>query len=251
MLAYFVTGVTAASSGTSDSRISRISHTHTLVQKTGVSPVRRHWRAQQRDVSLPEGGRADTGRGLRDVFPCFRTWGLTCRNSQGTWPRISPIHSVFELYMCAAWSASFKLELITCLRFPSCQNLGVDVSELSKYLTKITLLFTLFLNCLCVLLRVLPLNLSWLHICVFLCVRTWGLTSPSSQSISPRSRSRTAPPWTPCRCAYIYVVYCVYIYENKNYLSIYVHIYTYTHIYIYLTKKPVADRAAMNAMRVR
>jgi len=42
-------------------------HTHTLVQKTGVSPVRRkHWRAQQRAVSIPEGGRGDTGRGLRD-----------------------------------------------------------------------------------------------------------------------------------------------------------------------------------------
>ena len=38
---------------------SRGSHTHTLVQKTGVSPVRRHWRAQQRDVSVPEGGRGD------------------------------------------------------------------------------------------------------------------------------------------------------------------------------------------------
>ena len=49
--------MTAASSGT---------HTHTLVQKTGVSPVRRHWRAQQRDVSITEGGRGDTGRGLRD-----------------------------------------------------------------------------------------------------------------------------------------------------------------------------------------
>jgi len=61
-----VTGVTAASSGTSDSRISRVSHTHTLVQKSGVSPVRRQWRAQQRDVSIPEGGRGDTGRGLRD-----------------------------------------------------------------------------------------------------------------------------------------------------------------------------------------
>ena len=61
-----VTGVTAASSGTSDSRVSRVTHTHTLVQKTGVSPVRRHWRAQQRDVSIPEGGRGDTGRGLRD-----------------------------------------------------------------------------------------------------------------------------------------------------------------------------------------
>jgi len=30
--------------------------------------VRRHWRAQQRDVSIPEGGRGDTGRGLRDVL---------------------------------------------------------------------------------------------------------------------------------------------------------------------------------------
>jgi len=51
-----VTGVTAASSGTSDSRVSRVTPTHTLVQKTGVSPVRRHWRALQRDVSTPEGG---------------------------------------------------------------------------------------------------------------------------------------------------------------------------------------------------
>jgi len=59
-LSLFVTGVTAASSGT---------HTHTLVQKTGVSPVRRHWRAQQRDLSIPEGSRRDTGRGLRDAFP--------------------------------------------------------------------------------------------------------------------------------------------------------------------------------------
>jgi len=58
--------VTAGSSGTSDSRVSRVTHTHTLVQKTGVSPVRRHWRAQQRVVSIPEGGRGDTGRGLRD-----------------------------------------------------------------------------------------------------------------------------------------------------------------------------------------
>ena len=64
-----VTGVTAASSETSDSRVSRVTHTHTLVQKTGVSPVRRHWRAQQRDVSIPEGGRVDTGRGLRDDHP--------------------------------------------------------------------------------------------------------------------------------------------------------------------------------------
>jgi len=61
-----VTGGTAASSGASDSRVSRVTHTHTLVQKTGVSPVRRHWRAQQRDVSILEGGRGDTGRGLRD-----------------------------------------------------------------------------------------------------------------------------------------------------------------------------------------
>jgi len=53
-----VTGVAAASSGI---------HTHTLVQKTGFSPVRRHWRAQQRDVSIPEGGREDTGRDLRDA----------------------------------------------------------------------------------------------------------------------------------------------------------------------------------------
>jgi len=53
-----VTIMTAASSGT---------HTHTLVQKTGVSPVRRYRRAQQRDVSIPEGGRGDTGRGLRDA----------------------------------------------------------------------------------------------------------------------------------------------------------------------------------------
>jgi len=48
-------------------RVSRVTHTHTLVQTTGVSPVRRHWRAQQRGVSIPEGGRGDTGRGLRDA----------------------------------------------------------------------------------------------------------------------------------------------------------------------------------------
>jgi len=34
----------------------------------GSSPVRRHWHARQRGVSIPEGGRGDTGRGLRDAY---------------------------------------------------------------------------------------------------------------------------------------------------------------------------------------
>ena len=62
-----VTGGKAASSWTSDSRVLRVTHTHTLVQKTGVSPVRRHWRAQQRDVSIPEGGPRRYRQGLRDA----------------------------------------------------------------------------------------------------------------------------------------------------------------------------------------
>jgi len=42
----------------------------------GSSPVRRHWRARQREVSIPEGDCGDTGRGLRDGcpadYPCVR-----------------------------------------------------------------------------------------------------------------------------------------------------------------------------------
>jgi len=34
--------------------------------------VRRHWRARQRDMSIPEGGRGDTGRGLRDATKAKR-----------------------------------------------------------------------------------------------------------------------------------------------------------------------------------
>jgi len=75
-----VTGMTATSSGT---------HTHTLVQKTCVSPVRRHWRAQQRVVSIPDGGRGDTGRGLRDV----RTISRGCLERRCSNKTTPPYHS--------------------------------------------------------------------------------------------------------------------------------------------------------------
>jgi len=64
-----VTGVTAASSGT-HTRWRRKQASSLALSSAPVAADRASslapWRARQRDVSIPEGGRGDAGRGLRD-----------------------------------------------------------------------------------------------------------------------------------------------------------------------------------------
>jgi len=66
-----VTGVTAASSGT-HTRWCRKQASSLALSSAPVAAGQASrlalWRAQQRDVSIPEGGRGDIGRGLRDVY---------------------------------------------------------------------------------------------------------------------------------------------------------------------------------------
>jgi len=64
-----VTGVTAASSGT-HTRWCRKQASSLALSSAPVAAGQASslalWRARQRDVSIPAGGRGDTGRGLRD-----------------------------------------------------------------------------------------------------------------------------------------------------------------------------------------
>ena len=70
-LACCVTGVTAASSGTHTCWCRKQASSLALSSApvaAGQASSLALWRARQRDVSIPEGDRGDTGRGLRGVL---------------------------------------------------------------------------------------------------------------------------------------------------------------------------------------